>query len=284
MKLPNAERGVVRSRKTTQNLNKKKQKPAGRISEDKVLEFIRAAEAGNVRLVRALLTAGMNVNAAYQGGTKGSSNALIAAVRRGQTAIVDLLLKHGADPSTRALTIQQLGTQFPIDALALAAEKGHLEIVRLLIKAGANVNESMVYNLDSLNAAVVEGHLAVVRELLDAGYLVSSPGGQKALDAAIARKRERIALLLIDASVDVRNDTEGLLLNAAVKGLVRVVKAMLDAGANPKGKLFTGKTTLQSFRKLRRPKEDWEYWDGDNRNEKVADEIQRLLEDPSRRK
>ena len=155
----------------------KKKKPVARISEDKVLEFIRAAEAGNVRLVRALLKAGMNVNAAYQGGTKGSSNALINAVRSGRTAVVDLLLKHGAVPSARALTIQRLGTQFPIDALALASEKGYLEIVRLLIKAGANVNESMVYDLDSLNAAVVEGHLAVVCELIDAGYLVSSPGG-----------------------------------------------------------------------------------------------------------
>jgi ankyrin repeat-rich membrane spanning protein len=259
-------------------MSKKKKKPVVRISDDKVLEFIRAAEAGNVRLVRALLKAGMNVNAAYQGGTNGSSNAFISAVRSGRTAVVDLLLKHGANPSVRALTIQRLGTQFPIDALALAAEKGHLEIVQLLIKAGADVNKSMVYNLDSLNAAVVEGHLAVVRELLGAGYSVNSPGGQKALDAAIAAKKEKIALLLIATGVDVRSDTEGLLLNAAVKGLVKTVKAMLDAGANPKSKLFTGKSTLQSFKTLRRRKEDWEYWDGDNRNEKVADAIQQLLE------
>ena len=72
-----------------------------------------------------------------------------------------------------------------------------------------------------------------------------------------------------------QTDRDGLLLNSAVKGMVRVVKAMLNAGVNPRDKLFTGRTTLQSFKTLRRQKE---YWDGDNKNEKVAEATQQLLE------
>jgi ankyrin repeat protein len=262
-------------------MNTKKQETASPVAKDKVLEFIRAASEGNSRRVRAFLNGGVNVNAAYQGNAKASTNALIGAVRNGHTKVVRLLLEHGANPSFRAATIEKWRTQFEVDALGLAAEKGHLEIVRLLINAGANVNESINCNLDALNAAVVEGHVKIVRELLNAGYLIKGPGGKKALDAAISRNRRRVALLLIQAGVDVRSDREGLLLAAALKGMVLVVKAMLKAGADPKAKLFTGKSTLQSFKFIRKHKDDCEDIDKDA---KVADEVQQLLEHAAGRK
>ena len=108
-------------------MNKKKQKSTVRIDKDRVLEFTRAAEAGNVRLVRAFLKTGMDANCEYQGGRKSRSNALIGAVRNGHAEIVDLLLRYGADPSARAQTIERWGTPFEIDALGLAAEKGYLD-------------------------------------------------------------------------------------------------------------------------------------------------------------
>lgn len=258
----------------------KKQKAPKLVTKDKALEFIRAAAKGDSRRVRAFLKNGMDVNAVYQYKTKASVNALVGAVRNNHTEVVRLLLEHGAKPSLRAATVERWGTQFEVDALGLAAEMGSLEIVRLLLNAGADVNESINYDLDALTAAVSNRHIKIVRELLQAGYRVEGPGGVKALDEALSRNSERIAIILIRAGADVRQDQNGqlLLLAAADKGMVSVVKAMLEVGADPKAKLITGKSTLQSLKFYGRHKIN------SNKDEKKAAEILQLLEQAVGRK
>ena len=56
---------------------------------------------------------------------------LVNAAQRGDTALVEELLKEGADPNTTS------GAASP---LVFAAEENHIDMVRLLLQAGANIN------------------------------------------------------------------------------------------------------------------------------------------------
>src|SRR4051812_21810377 len=106
-------------------------------AEDRVEQHIRAAAAGNVKRVRQLLDAGVDVNASFKG-----ANALIFAAKQGHAPVLRLLLERGADPSTNTRTGKYAGNSLPLHALAVAAEHGHVEVVRMLIRAGAEVNNS----------------------------------------------------------------------------------------------------------------------------------------------
>ncbi|CAK9099458.1 unnamed protein product [Durusdinium trenchii] len=79
-----------------------------------------AAERGHLEVVRLLLEAGANQNAARANGT----TALKDAARNGHLEVVRLLLEAGADKNAAQVN----GTT----ALMAAAEHGHLEVVRLL--------------------------------------------------------------------------------------------------------------------------------------------------------
>jgi len=217
-------------------------------SEDRVEQYLRAAAAGNVKRVRQLLDAGVDVNARLK-----EANALIFASRYGHTRVVRLLLERGADPSTKSRTGKYAGNSFPLHALALAAEHGHLEIVRLLIRAGAEVNNSITYNEDALCAAAGGGHTEVVRELLAAGHRIDDGVALKALRAAINRSMSQgAALLLIKAGVKVDDEAgANLLIAAAQYRMVSTVKALLEAGADPTLKNYLGRSALAGLNWLR---------------------------------
>jgi ankyrin repeat protein len=213
-------------------------------------QYVRAAAAGNVKRVRHLLDAGVNVNGFLENG----ANALIFASKNGRTRVVRLLLERGADPSTKSRTGKYAGMSMPLHALALAAEHGHLEIVRMLIRAGAEVNHSITYNQDALCAAASGGHTEVVRELLAAGHQIDDGVGPKALRAAINwSTNQGAALLLIKAGVKVDGEAGANLLMAAARyGWVSTVKALLDAGADQTLKNYLGRSALAGLTWLRR--------------------------------
>lgn len=212
-------------------------------------QCVRAAAAGNVKRVKQLLDAGVNVNAFLANG----ANALIFASKNGHTRVVRLLLERGADPSTKSRTGKYAGMSMPLHALALAAEHGHLEIVRMLIRAGAQVNHSMTYNQDALCAAASGGHTEVVRELLAAGHQIDDGVGLKALRAALNwDSGQGTALLLIQTGVKVDGEAgANLLQTAARERMVRTVKALLDAGADPTLKNYLGRSALAGLNWLR---------------------------------
>ena len=83
-----------------------------------------AAERGHLEVVRLLLEARADKNAARQDGT----TALMAAAVNGHLEVVRLLLEAGADKNAAS----QDGTT----ALMAATARGHLEVVRLLLEAG----------------------------------------------------------------------------------------------------------------------------------------------------
>lgn len=106
-------------------------------------------------------------------GMLGWSTPLIAAAERGQTQIVDELLKAGANPNTRwTVGLGLLASGTPLFA---AASLNHAATVAVLLEAGANPNNpdndlfltgqstSPLYN------AAIQGNTEMMKALLEAG-------------------------------------------------------------------------------------------------------------------
>src|SRR5215470_611815 len=146
-----------------------------------------AAAFGNVKQMKLLLEAGVDVNARnafhataliWAGGDAVKSRMLIehgadvnvrtqqgrtalmaAAKRNGNADLVRLLLKMGADVKTPGDT-----------TLIAAAQSGDIEIMRLLIESGANVNcISPLLGETPLHYAAASGNVSAVTLLLAKG-------------------------------------------------------------------------------------------------------------------
>ncbi|WP_331429350.1 ankyrin repeat domain-containing protein [Gloeobacter violaceus] len=89
--------------------------------------LVEAVRGGQQEIVRLLLEAGANPNAADKRGAL----PLKLAVHLGSEPIVRLLLEHGADPNKRA-------SGETTSALQHAAFYGHVELVRVLLEHGGN--------------------------------------------------------------------------------------------------------------------------------------------------
>jgi ankyrin repeat protein len=208
-----------------------------------VQEYIRAALNGDVEGVRQLLDAGVDVNATYQNGAK----ALTSAIMKGHTEVVRLLISRKVNVNTVVSGNLLEGFSIKADALSVAAEEGHVEMVRLLIQAGADVNQSRYFQVDAVTRAAGAGHANVVRELIAAGFRLTGGYGKQALEAAVRAKREEATLALIDGGVRLQKKASAnLLASAAEKGMSRVVKALLDHGADPKERNYFGVTPSQA--------------------------------------
>ena len=110
-------------------------------------ELFVAAEDGDLGRVRAALAAGARIDIAAKGGWE----ALMYAVNRGDPAIVQLLIKRGANPNRREDVLGSRSVE-PCAAddswgvvstdgrtpLMAAAVWGYTEIVRVLLEAGAD--------------------------------------------------------------------------------------------------------------------------------------------------
>ena len=139
----------------------------------------RAASVGDVAKVKELLAAGVDVNAANTyGGT-----ALSFACDKGHTAVVNLLLEHGADANTK-------DRFYGASPLTWAVEKGHAEIVRALLAKGSQGEP------EALVRAAGEGMTAVVKVILERGKV----GPEGLTDALAAAKDQPETAALLQAA------------------------------------------------------------------------------------
>lgn len=104
---------------------------------------------GHLPVAQLLLDAGASVDAAAEDGF----TALMEACTYGHSALVELLLQHGACIAHAARDST---------ALILAALYGHLQVVELLLMKGADVRPG---KFTALHAAAGNGQAMVVRRL-----------------------------------------------------------------------------------------------------------------------
>src|SRR5262245_31342263 len=93
--------------------------------------LMEAARRGNLETVRALLSHNANPNARE---SNGGQNALMWALSQRQSAVVEELLKGGADVHA--------GSKTGFTPLMFAAQQGDVESARILLRAGAKPNDA----------------------------------------------------------------------------------------------------------------------------------------------
>jgi ankyrin repeat protein len=176
-----------------------------------------AAAFGNVAAAEELIMLGADPRVRDVEG----ETALHFAARAGKADIVDLLIDYGVDPDLRTS---------PREATALhyAATFGHEKIVRLLIARGADANAADIEAITPLQYASRRNRYALV------DVLVSLGARQQSLhDAVNANDVGRVVQLIREGADVDAPDLDGPPINlAAAKGLLGVVRILVDAGAD----------------------------------------------------
>jgi cytohesin len=154
-----------------------------------------AAERGHVEVVRRLIAAKAPVDQQDRSGR----TALYRAVSEKHTAVVELLLRAGADPH---LANDYSGSFYNTPLEKAAA--GPPEILALLLESGADPNRG---GSRTLHEAVARGSVENVRLLLEAGAKPSGNALHIAIDRAIDSRAESLAIkkmeLLVNAGIPV---------------------------------------------------------------------------------
>ncbi len=198
-----------------------------------------AAVLPDLRLLRALIAGGADLNADHAGMTP-----LLAATRdswHGRPDAVMTLLANGADP--RAADGE--GNT----ALHFAARSSDPGVAALLRDATAELDPLNVDGLTPLGVACAAGNWRLAKFLLERGAKPEPVGGQPVLLAAAASEDDDPAgvqlLLKFKAKVDAR-DSEGrrALHQAAFAGHDAIVEVLLAAGADAATGDAQGRTPL----------------------------------------
>ncbi|MCY4077157.1 MAG: ankyrin repeat domain-containing protein [Acidobacteria bacterium] len=187
--------------------------------------LIAATRAGDAAAVRALLDAGVEVDAPEPDGT----TALHRAVHRDDPAIVELLIGAGADVD--------LTNDYGVTPLSLACTNGSAEAVARLLDAGADP-EVRTEGETALMTAVRTGSVDVVKLLIAHGADLGATelaSGQTLLMTAAAEMHPSLVRLLLARGADVHaRSVVGFtpLLFAVRAGDLESVRLLIGAGAS----------------------------------------------------
>jgi ankyrin repeat protein len=143
--------------------------------------------------------------------------------------------------------------------LLVAVDEGDVERVKTLLDRGANVNERGMKGETALMMAAARGYVDVARVLVKSGADVAATcsAGLTALMSAASARQEEMVTFLLDNGADVNrkgpSGSTALLLAAegrggdlsvSDKGLVSIMSALVDKGANVNARDGRGLTVL----------------------------------------
>ena len=192
-----------------------------------------AAWLGNVSTLKFLLSQGADVNLANRMGV----TPLMLAI--GNLKKTEMLLERGADVNASSES-----DRTPL--LLAAAKSNNGAVLRRLLSAGADVSAQDGRGWTALILAARTGDAKMLKLLMDAGAPVRngevaglSPG-TPLTHAAWAGDLESVKLLLARDGEEQQKSLDLSLIIAATHGYEEIVRALVEAGANPNANEYTG--------------------------------------------
>jgi len=185
-----------------------------------------AIELGFLDIAKKLIENGININSKDSDGR----TVLMWAVENGYKEMVQLLIDKGVNLDARNKT--------GWTALIWASVNGHEKMVELLIKNGVDLNIKNIDGWSALVGAVFKNHYNIAKLLIDNGITINAEDKYliSALIFTYDKGYEKMFELLFNTGVNSENirDKEGnsTLLMATRLGVTKVVKSLLDNGAN----------------------------------------------------
>ncbi len=189
----------------------------------------RAAEEGNLELVRSLIAGGAEINAKddWDGGTP-----LHKATAQGHRDVAEILVANGAD-----LEAKDDEGETPLHKTLLG---GYKNVVELLLAKGADVNARGQFGWRPLDLAIWGDYLLYADRLLETKYGVTELRYTDGVSEELNQLREDLRIetvrLLISGGADINaQDDFGCtaLHDAVFYDLPDIVKLLLESGANP---------------------------------------------------
>ena len=204
--------------------------------------FFEAAKNGDLIQLQECLSAGINPNTTNEE----NKTALMYAAEKNHPEAVKLLIASGADIEA---------CHYRATALVYAVHNGNTACVKMLLNAGANVHICLRFNGEQGILHLVRNEdPEILRMLIQAGAPLNQTddGGSTRLGWAASEGNSTFVTILLDAGANPNCANHSLfgsgpitpLMNAARKGFVDIIKALLSAKADINLKDKDGKTAL----------------------------------------
>lgn len=204
-------------------------------------KFMIAAHRGDLSTLKKLLYKGISPDSRVVTDLKNGPTALITAAGERRFAVLDLLLKSGANPNFSASYNGLHG----ITPLMVASMNGPKENIELLITYGADVNahtSGFVTGNSALTAAIGSAQEEAVDILIEKGADVNKTVNSKKnygiTPLMLAVEKGNISIiskLLEQPTININaSDSEGksALVYAYISGKFQIIKMLIDYGAS----------------------------------------------------